>query len=134
MVRVGEAVDHGNARPLRELDDVGVREGADHDRIDHAREHARHVADRLAAPELDVARREEQGVPAELVGADFEADPGPGGRLGENESDRLACQRFVAVGAGLHLARKCKYCIELRCGDVFEGEEVAFWHRGPWVG
>ena len=37
---------------------VGVRAGAEHDRVDHPAEHLRRVLDRLAAPELHVARRE----------------------------------------------------------------------------
>ena len=72
--QIGEAVDHGHVGVLRQLLDVLVREGADHDAVDVAREHARRVGDRLAAAELDVARREKQRVAAELVGADLERD------------------------------------------------------------
>ena len=68
MVVVGEAVDDRHRGEPRQLLDVGVVEGADHDAVDVAREHARGVADRLAAAELDVARRQEEGVPAELRG------------------------------------------------------------------
>ena len=46
---VGEAVDDRHGRVLRQLLDLGVREGANHDPVDVAREHARRVGDRLAA-------------------------------------------------------------------------------------
>ena len=49
VVIVGEAVDHGHARELGQLVDVGLRERADHDRVEVAREHHRGVAHRLAA-------------------------------------------------------------------------------------
>ena len=49
----------------------------------------------LAAPleKLDVAGGEKQGVAAELEGADLEADPGAGGALGEDHSQRLGLMR-----------------------------------------
>jgi hypothetical protein len=51
-------------------------EGADHDAVDIAREHAGGVGDRLAAAELNVARREKQRVAAELPHPDLERDAG----------------------------------------------------------
>jgi hypothetical protein len=68
-------------------------EGADHDAVHVAREDAGGIADRLAPAELDVARREEERVPAELVGADLEGDAGAGGALGEDHRQRLAGER-----------------------------------------
>ena len=64
---VGEAVDHGHARELGELVDVGLRVRADHDRVEVAREHHRGVAHGLAAAELQLALRQVERVAAELV-------------------------------------------------------------------
>ena len=75
MQQIGESVDDRDVGVLRQLLDVLVGEGADHDAVHVARQHARRVGDRLAAAELDVARREEERVPAELKGADLERDP-----------------------------------------------------------
>ena len=68
----------GIERVPRQLLDVGVVEGADHDAVEVAGEHPRGVADRLAAAELDVARREEERVPAELVARPPRTRPGCG--------------------------------------------------------
>ena len=63
MQQVGQAVDDRHGGEPRQLLDVGLREGADHDAVDVARQHARRVADRLAAAELDVAGGEEERLP-----------------------------------------------------------------------
>ena len=92
----------GIERVARQLLDVGMIEGADHDAVEIAGEHPRRVADRLAAAELDVAGREEQRVAAELVGADLERDPRAGGALREDHRERLARERLLLVIAALH--------------------------------
>jgi hypothetical protein len=55
---------------------IVVIEGADHDHVDHAREHPRAVFDRFATAELGIARRQEHGVAAELGHAGLERDAG----------------------------------------------------------
>src|SRR5262249_7666412 len=90
MRTVGEAVDDGDRRVRRELLDVGLRERADHDRVEVTGEHDRGVLDRLAAAELEIARREVETRPAELVDPDLEGDAGPGRGLLEDHPERAA--------------------------------------------
>ena len=62
-----------------------------------AREHARGVADRLAAAELDVARREEQRVAAELGRARPRTTPGSGSSAWRRSSP-ASCPRAASRG------------------------------------
>ncbi len=50
MSAVGKTVDDGDGRVGRELLDIGLGEGPDHDRVEVAREYDGCVLDRLAAP------------------------------------------------------------------------------------
>ena len=88
MRRVGEPVDDGDRRVLGELVYLGLVEGADEDRAQEARKHERGVAGRLAAGQLEVGGGHVEGHAAELGDADLGADPGPRGRLAEDEADR----------------------------------------------
>ena len=90
MVIVGEAVDDGHARPLGQLVDVGLRERADHDRVEVAREHHRRVAHGLAAAQLELALRQVERVAAELVHADLEGHARARGGLVEDHAERAA--------------------------------------------
>ncbi len=76
--------------------------GAQHDRIDIARQHAGGIGRRFAAPALHVARRQHDHVAAQLPHADLERDAGAGGGLLEDQRQRLAGQR-----AGRGAARAC---------------------------
>jgi hypothetical protein len=77
-------------------------EGADHDRIDHARDDPRAVLDRLAASELGVARREEERMTAELDHAGLEGDAGAGRGLLEDHRQRPAGERLEVLAGGAH--------------------------------
>src|SRR5205823_10539171 len=80
----GESVDHRHGRVARKLDQSAMVEGSDHDRIDVAREHARGVGNRLAAPELHLLTREHDGAPTKLAHGDIEGDPRASRRLIED--------------------------------------------------
>ncbi|MPN23163.1 hypothetical protein SDC9_170551 [bioreactor metagenome] len=54
MHPVGQAVDYGDRAVFRKILHVAVGIGTDHDAVDHAREHARCIGDRLAAAKLNV--------------------------------------------------------------------------------
>ena len=62
------------------------------------------VLDRLAAPQLQVVRREHHRMPAQLRDAHLERDPGSGRRLLEDQRHRTATQALgVASGSRLEL-------------------------------
>src|SRR6185437_7354182 len=78
-----------------------------------------------AASELDVARREEEGVAAQVEGADLERDAGPRARLHEDHGERLTGERLLVVAVGAHLLGEVEERVELVAGEVGNGEEVA---------
>ena len=79
------------------LDDV-LLEGADHDDVDHARNHLRRILHRFAAPKLGVARVEVDRRAAELLHAGLERQPGARARPSRKSSP--ACGRPAASTAG----------------------------------
>jgi hypothetical protein len=85
----------GTCELRRKALDRVVIEGADHHRVDHAGEHPRAVLDRLAAPQLGIARGEEQGMTAELHHADLERYSGSGRGLLEDHGQGAVGQRAV---------------------------------------
>ncbi len=95
MEVVRQAVDHGDVGRVRELVDVGLLEGADHDPVQVARQHSARVPDRLAAPELQVAGGEIERRAAELEHADLEADARSRRGLLEDHPERPALEMPV---------------------------------------
>src|SRR5256714_6358127 len=81
--QVGESVDDRDGGPARQLFDLFMIEGADHDAVHVARQDARSVRDGLPAPQLDVLGRQEQRVAPQLGGPHLEGDPGAGAGIGE---------------------------------------------------
>ena len=109
MVLVESALTTGTRRPAGELVDRLLRERADHDRVDVARERAGGVGDRLAAPELQLLRRQRDRRRAEPGGGRRERDARPCRRLLEDAGDRPAAERvLVAVGLVLHRLRRAR--------------------------
>jgi hypothetical protein len=76
MVVVRQPVDDGHVRLAREAHHGLVFERAGFDDVDHAFQHVGGVAQRFALPEMDLARFEVQGVPAELGHRDLERNAG----------------------------------------------------------
>ena len=81
----------------RELLDVVLSEGADHDGVQVPREHRRRVLERLAAAELEVAGREVEAGAAELRDSDLEGNARPRRRLLEDHSQRPAGEEVVLL-------------------------------------
>ena len=125
VMEVGEAVDHGHRRRRGHVRDVLVREGADHDAVDVARQHAGGVGDRLAASQLDVAWRQEQRMAAELVRADLERHARARRGLHEDHRERLPRERLLVVLAGLHAVGKVEQGDDLFLGEVRNLQEIA---------
>ena len=127
MVERGQRVDHRHLGRRGQLGHRLVRAGADHDRVDVAREHPGGVADRLAARELHFVAAQDDRGRAELGDPDLEGDPRPRRGLLEDEGDAapgqrlgaepLAAPRFQRGGAVEQLA-------ELEGAQLFACEEV----------
>lgn len=104
VVFVGQPVDDRHARMRgKALDDL-LPEGADHDDVGHAGDDLRRVFDRLTAPQLGIARVEEDRVAAELVDAGFERQARTRGILLEDHGQRAIVQRvprLVVLELGL---------------------------------
>ena len=96
MRGVGQPVDHRHGRMARELVQLSRLVGADHDRVDIARQHARGVGHGLAAPELTVGGVEKDRVAAEMAHRHLERHAGPRRRLLEDHRQGLAGERPVA--------------------------------------
>src|SRR5690606_779888 len=102
-----------------------VGEGADHDDLHVPRQDASGVADRLAPPQLNIAAREEEGMPTELQRSDLEGDAGASRALREDHRQGLALQRGLAVSTCLHARRNVEDRFELVAAEVGNGQEIA---------
>ena len=102
MQQVCQRIDDRDARPFRKLLHAVMAERADHDAVEVARQHARRILDRLAAAELQIAVREEQRLPAELVHARFKRNTRARRGLLENHAERLALEDVVLHARLLH--------------------------------
>src|SRR3990172_8667581 len=130
VLAVIEAVDHGDAGPLREFDHVLMPEGAEHDAVHIPGEDARGVRDGLAAAQLRVLGVEVHGVPAELGHADLEGDARPRRGLLKDHPQRPAAQglvRLPRLQAALHRQGELEEPDEVLL-DVEHGDEVALRH------
>ena len=86
---IRQAIDDRHARIGGEALDDRLLVGADHDEIDHARDDARDVFERLAAAHLRVARHQRDDRTAELVHAGFERHSGARRGFLEEQSKRF---------------------------------------------
>ena len=127
MQAVGQSVNHRHRRMGGEALHDLMTEGADHDRVHHAREDPGIVLDGLPAPELGVPWREEQGMAAKLHHAGLERDPGPGGRLLEDHGQGTVAQGPVVLAApehGLQLGAPSDQGAHLGGSQVQQGQQV----------
>ena len=85
MMPVCERVDDGHSGAGGKALDFGMFMRTDCDYIDHARDDARGIFDRLAPPELQVIRRQKHGGATEFRHSRFKGDSRPGRRLVEYE-------------------------------------------------
>src|SRR5664280_3035373 len=123
----GEPVDYRHRGVARKLGHRLVIENTDHDRVDIAREHARGVGQRLAAPELHFLRGEQDRFAAELAHGDVERHACARRRLVEDHRQRLAGQRRAddtARPRGLHGAAVVDHPGQHRLRNVDEIEEM----------
>ena len=125
MEVVREAVDHRHGAVLRQVEDGLVGEGAGHDAVHVAGEDLGGIRDRLAAAELDVAARKEEGLTAHLRHAHLEAHPRAGGGLLEDHGERLPVHVvFVLLRMGLHVRGKAEETGDLLGRQVVDRDQM----------
>ena len=113
---------------LGELLDVVLGERADDDAVEVAREDDRSVAERLAAPELQLVGREVEPDPAELGDSDPEGDARARRRLLEDQADRPAGQE-LPLRVALQLVRQVEHGLELSPAPVRDLREAPAFQR-----
>jgi hypothetical protein len=124
MRDIGQAVDDGHRRVLGQLADLTDVVGAQHDRVDVARQHAGGVLGRLAAAHLHVLRGQHDGVAAHLADPDLEGDAGAGRGLLEDQRDGPAVERTPRDAAALRLAAELEHAPQRRGVMVHDLEEM----------
>jgi hypothetical protein len=130
VLEVRQRVDHGNGRRGREQLQALLFERSHDDRIHVPRQRPTRVLDRLAAPELQLGRRQRDGVTACRLHGDVERDPRPGRGLLEDQGDRAPGQSVgVVAGLGLDLGGQVEQVAELARGQVVDRQEVSVVHR-----
>ena len=129
MLRIGQRVDGRDPAQPRKILHVFLGKRPNHRPVQHAPHHPRRVGDRLPAPELDVVGGKKHHVPAQLPDPDLETDPGPRGRLAENEPPTLVPQGMLRMAApiGLHLHRQIEDFVNLSRGHRLDGKQM--FHR-----
>ncbi|MNW03384.1 hypothetical protein D3C71_1993110 [compost metagenome] len=78
MREIAQSIDDRNRSVARQILDLVMAEGADHDAVEVPRHNLCRIGNRLAAPQLNIVPAEEQGVSAQLVHANLEGYPGAG--------------------------------------------------------
>src|SRR5580704_12074333 len=129
MKQIGEAVDDGHGRFARQLDRGLVREGANHDQINRARNVPRDILDRLALADTDIVWREINRMPTKLRHASLEGDASPQRRLLKYHRERPPAQvRMLESNfeLGLEPRAERQQAVEFSRRERAEIEEVAF--------
>ena len=132
MLGVGEGIDDRDRCGLRHLDQGVVREGAQDDGVDQARQVARHVGRALPPAEPDLVGAERDGVATEARHRDLEADPRAEARLLEQQRDLAARQRPIRRDRGPIAAQKLgavEQAREAQAVEVLGAQQVA--RRAP---
>jgi endonuclease/exonuclease/phosphatase family metal-dependent hydrolase len=112
----------------RQLGDSFVGGGANHDRVDVARQHPRRVADRLAAGDLEFIAAQDERRRAQLGDAYLEGDPRPGRGLLEDEGDAAPGEDVAANPVSpprFQLQRAVEQLPQLKRPQLFACEEIA---------
>ena len=125
MEEIGQGIDDRNVGILGELLHLLMLEGADHHAVEIAREDASRILDRLAAPDLQVAVREEECLPAKLKHARLKGNARPRRGFLEDHAERLARENAVLYARLLHRLEffgKSENRLDLLNGKIVNGK------------
>ena len=134
---VGQPVDHRHAGVAREAHGELVIERPDHDPVDVAGEDPRHVLDRLAGADPDLAIGDEHRFPAQLRHRDLERQPGAEAGFVEDERQGLLGQLLVLstrAEVGLELGRDREEPVDVGPGQIDKRQKVRIHASRPLGG
>ena len=134
---VAERVDDRHVRPACELFDALMPIGADHDAVEIAREDARRIRDRLAAPELEISAAEKERAAAELVHADLKRDARTRRGFFKDHAERLAREqrmRDPRLLPRLEIRCQCENLLHITHTEIMNRNQIhaALHHSPPW--
>ena len=134
MLEVGQRVhDRHVGRPRERLEPL-LLERPQHDRVDVAGQHPAGVLDRLASPQLEVARGQDDRMCPQLRHGHLERDAGARARLLEDQRDRSTGEpALVRLGSSLHVGGEIEQLAELFRAQIVDGEVVAL-HGAESIG
>ena len=99
-------VDHRYRGVMGECLDVLLAGGADHDDVDHLRQHPSKIFQWLTAPNLRIARAEKNNLGPHLRKARFESHPGTRAAHGQDQRAGFAYQRLIYLAVLVLLAQR----------------------------
>ena len=102
MGGIGHAVDHRHGGVARQLLQLPLVEGPDHDPVAVPAQSPGGILDRLSPARLGIRSGEVDGMAPQLEHSGLKGGPGPGGVLGEHHGQHLALQLPVG-NAVLHV-------------------------------
>ena len=124
---VGETVDYRDRAVFCHVLDLLLVEGADHDAVEVAREHADGVRGLLAAADLQVVRGEEESLAAELVHTHLKGNAGTCRGLAEDHAEGLALEIGLLdtrLALGFELVGEVEYRIKFFFCKIGEFEKM----------
>ena len=93
MVVIAQAVDHRNARPFGQFQNVLMLEDARHQGLYVAGKHACHIRNGFAFTEADFARRKVEGIAAHVAHGHIERDARAQAGLLEDHAQHFALEQ-----------------------------------------
>ncbi|MNJ39666.1 hypothetical protein D3C77_345440 [compost metagenome] len=87
MRLIAQPIDNRNRRIARQIHNILMTEGTNHNTVQVSRHDRGRIGNRLAAAELDVIFAQKQRMPAKLVGSHLEGYPCPRRGLFKNKTD-----------------------------------------------
>src|SRR4051812_3137187 len=125
MHEIGKSVDDRNRSVLRELLDLRVRKGANHDAVYISGKNSRSIRDRLAPSQLHIAWRKEKRVSTKLPRANFERHSRTCRRFHEDHRQRFSSERLLLVFAAAHRFGERKQLVDFLRREIRNLKEIA---------